>query len=103
MDIEHEFQREMEVLYGAAATLGYRPAYFLQMVQELGGVAAAKRLLEASDAQSGLIKLWELGRLDVSMEALVVQDRWKRLFSEAERQTARDRLEAFGYDPSTGS
>ena len=80
-------------IYDAAAELGYRPTYFLQMVNEHGGVAAAKRLLSGPVAQSGLTRLWELGRLDISMEALVVQERWQPLFSEAERQAARDRLE----------
>ena len=70
------------------------------MVHQHGGVAAAKRLLRASPAQTGLTKLWELGRLDISMESLVVQERWRPLFSDAERQTAWERLNAFGYDPS---
>ena len=89
-------------IYDAAAKLGYRPTYFLRMVNEHGGVAAAKRLLSAPEAQSGLTTLWELGRLDISMEALVVQERWQPLFSDAERQAARDRLSAYGYDPASG-
>ena len=72
------------------------------MVHEHGGVAAAKRLLSGPVAQSGLTTLWELGRLDISMEALVVQERWQPLFSDAERQAARDRLSAYGYDPASG-
>ena len=32
-----------------------------------------------------------------------MQKRWKPLFSDAERQMARERLQAFGYDPSTGN
>ena len=103
MSLEKEFHREMEAIYHVAATLDYRPTYFLRMVQQHGGVAAAKQLLNAPVAQSGLTKLWERERLDISMEALVVQERWKPLFSDAERQTARERLQAFGYHPSTGN
>ena len=73
------------------------------MVQQHGGVAAAKRLLFSPVAQSGLTKLWERERLDISMEALVVQERWKPLFSDAERQTARERLQAFGYQLPPGT
>ena len=40
--------------------------------------------------------------MDISMEALVVQERWQPLFSDAERQAARDRLSAYGYDPASG-
>ncbi len=90
-------------IYDAAAKLGYRPKYFLRMVGEHGGVAAAKRLLSAPEAQSGLTTLWELERLDISIEALVVQERWQPLFSDAERQAARDRLRAYGYESSSGN
>lgn len=99
MSLENEFHREMEGIYHVAASLGYRPTYFLQMVQQHGGVSAVKQLLNAPEAQSGLTKLWELGRLDISMEALVVQERWIPLFGDAERQAAWERLQAFGYDP----
>ena len=92
----------MRNIYQAAAELDYRPIRFRQMVQQHGGVAAAKRLLSGPVAQSGLTTLWELGRLDISMEALVVQERWKPLFSDGEHQPARDRLRAFGHDPASG-
>ena len=36
------------------------------------------------------------------MEVRVVDERCKTLFSDAERQVARERLSAFGYDPSEG-
>ena len=101
--LEDRFHRAMLNIYDAAAELGYRPSFFRQMVCQLGGVAAAKRLLSASTAQSGLTRLWELDRLDISMEALVVQERWKPLFTDAERQSARDRLNAYGYEPSSGN
>lgn len=103
VSLEGEFHRAMLNIYQAAADLDYRPTRFLRMVHEHGGVAAAAgRLLSGPVAQSGLTTLWELGRLDISMEALVVQERWARLFSDEERQVARDRLGAFGYDPASG-
>jgi len=100
--LDGEFHRAMLDIYQAAADLGYHPARFRQIVREHGGVAAAKRLLSGPVAQSGLMTLWELGRLDISMEALVVQERWKPLFSDEERQAARDRLSAHGYHPAIG-
>lgn len=97
--LEDEFHQEMEYIYHAAISLDYRPTYFLRMVHEHGGVAAARQLLSAPVAQSGLTKLWERELLHRSMEALVIQERWKPLFSDAERGTALERLQAFGYDP----
>ncbi|MDE2990210.1 MAG: hypothetical protein OXU21_03965 [Chloroflexota bacterium] len=100
--LEGEFHGAMLKIYDDAADLGYRPVRFRQMVLKYGGVPAAKRLLGGPMAQSGLTTLWELDRLDISMEALVVQERWKPLFSDAERRAARDRLSAHGYDPDSG-
>ena len=80
-----------------AAKHGYHPSYFLRMVHELGRVRAAKQLLSKDDPQSGLARLWELGLLDNSMEALVLQGQWQDLFSEDDLQEARKRLEYYGY------
>ena len=96
---EAEFHEAMVNIYHAAASLGYRPTYFLRMVSEHGGVTAAKRLLRTTEHQSGLTRLYELGRLDISAEALVLQERWKVLFSNEERRQARERLRDYGYDP----
>lgn len=99
--LESGFHEAMVGIYQAAAALGYRASYFLQMVQERGGLGAAKHLLAGPEPQSGLIRLWELGRLDISMEALVLEGRWAGLFSEVERGVARERLEAYGYAPQS--
>ncbi len=97
--LEAEFHRAMVNIYHAAASIGYRPTYFLQLINEHGGVIAAKRLLRAAEPQSGLVRLWNLDRLDISVEALVLQERWKTLFSDEERHTARERLRDYRYDP----
>ena len=88
-------------IYEDATTFGYYPTYFLGMVQELGGVAAAKQLLKGSDISDGLTRLWEEERLDISMEALILQEPWRSLFNDAELNRARRRLEDLGYDPGT--
>lgn len=38
-------------------------------------------------------------RLDLTVEALVLQPKWATLFSEHELQTARKRLAEYGYEP----
>ena len=95
--LKDEFHQAMLSIDDAAAQHGYHPTYFLRMVHELGGLTAAKRLLSTDGPQSGLARLWELGLLDNSMEALVLQERWKELFSDDERQAARKRLKDYGY------
>ena len=67
------------------------------MVNAHGGLAAAKMLLAAKHHPEGLTRLWEEGRLDISMEALVLRDPWRHLFSEEELSIARKRLTDLGY------
>jgi hypothetical protein len=67
------------------------------MVDKFRGVGAAKRLLIKQEIQEGLMKLWELQCLDQSMEALVIQERFRPLFSDQEIAEARRRLKELGY------
>jgi hypothetical protein len=62
-----------------------------------GGLETAKTLLAKPDPQTGLTRLWECGRLDLSIEALVIDPRFESLFREAERKTARERLNAYDW------
>ncbi len=96
--LAEQFHRRMINVYEQSkSACGYVPTRFLQMVQEHGGVETARRLLAKDEVQTGLITLWECHRLDLSMEALVIQPRFHSLFTTMEIATARDRLEAFGY------
>ncbi len=96
--LERAFHQRMLQVYEAASALGYRPTRFLQLVESVGGLAAARQLLAQPGHPEGLTRLWELGRLDISMEAAIVEEsRWHPLFSEAEIAVARRRLEALGY------
>ena len=92
--LEQEFHTRMQRIHElAAAECNYRPQRFRQMVEEIGGLPAARRLLRSSEHPEGLTRLWECGRLDISMEALVLQEPWRALFTEDELGTARRRLE----------
>ena len=99
MDIEERFQEEMFRIYREATQFRYYPTYFLRMVNEQGGLAAAKQLLSGDDPSSGFTRLWEEQRLDISVEAVVLQEPWRSLFTEEELTKARRRLEELGYYP----
>ncbi|TCC00586.1 caspase family protein [Micromonospora zingiberis] len=87
----------------AKKELNYNAAYFLQMVQQIGGLEAARRLIRASSVSSGFTTLWEKGRLDLAVEAVVLQDRFTGLFTEEELDIARNRLAEYGYSPAQTS
>jgi len=97
--LEQQFHKEMIALYHrAVAECDYRPTRFLQMVTERGGLAAAKDLLRASRPAEGLTILWEHGRLDLSVEALICRTPWSTLFTADELAIARKRLQELGYE-----
>jgi hypothetical protein len=97
--LEAEFYQAMLDVYKVAAEHGYRATYFKRMLHQYGGVKTAKRLLANQEIQDGLMKLWELDLLAHSMEAAVLQDRFRHLFTEAELKEARRRLERLGFFP----
>ena len=98
-DIEKRFHEDMLALYDKIGrSTGYWPHYFRRKVRNRGGLAAAKSWLnDAKSVSEGFKRLRDLGRLDFSMEALILQEPWSKLFTEAERHIAQTRLDLHGY------
>ena len=99
MDLEVQFHQEMLRIYDEASTFRYYPTRFLQMVNDHGGVQAAKILLGKDAPSYGFERLWEECRLDLSVEALVLRDSWRDLFDLDELREAYRRLDGSDYDP----
>jgi hypothetical protein len=96
-NLEKQFHHAMIGVYENAKDHDYFATYFKRMIDEYGGLGAAKKLLAKPGIQDGLMKLWELGMLDQSMEALVIKERFRPLFTEAEIEEAHSRLAELGY------
>ena len=97
-NLEFIFHEEMLSVYDKAKKeCGYNATRFLQMVQEKRGLKAAKQWLSNDTPQEGLFKLWELGRLDISMERLVLRKQFRELFTDEELARARKRLHDLHY------
>jgi hypothetical protein len=95
--LEAPFQAAMMDIYRRAKNEArYNATRFLRMVGENGGYETALHLLRASETSDGFAALWERGRLDLTVEALVLQDRWRDLFSEEELAVAGRRLQELG-------
>lgn len=95
---ENQFHQEMVNIYKLnKQLLNYTPTRFLQMVNEYGGLQVAKKLLAASGGESGFLILWQKGRLDLSMEALVLKPEYQELFTPTELDEAKKRLTELGY------
>ena len=97
-NLEQEFDAAMMNIYHRAkCEAGYNATRFFQMLQEHRGLETARILLNAPHVSDGYTALWERGRLDLSVEALILQRKWFPLFSDEEREVARKRLEDYEY------
>jgi len=98
--LEERFHSAMEGVYDAALReCRYRATRFIQMVHSDGGLATARRLIASDELSDGLTSLWQCGRLDLTVENLVLQSEWRELFTDAERSRAAQRLRALGFPP----
>ncbi|MBK8246846.1 MAG: hypothetical protein IPK85_05540 [Gemmatimonadetes bacterium] len=82
----------------AKSEAGYNASRFLSMVTEHGGVQTARVLLRASAVSEGYTALWERQRLDLTVEAVILEDQWHPLFTQTERDTAIRRLTEYEFD-----
>lgn len=57
------------------------------------------KLLNRRAVSDGFATLWERGRLDLTVEALALDPKFRSLFTDRELETARSRPEQFGYVP----
>ena len=97
--LEVEFHSAMEDIYRRAKEEAhYNATAFRRMVAEQGGLETARRLINANRVSDGYTALWERGRLDLTVEAKVIETpQFHSLFTEEELETCRRRLSDYGY------
>ena len=83
----------------AKKDLGYNPTFFLGMLNAEGGFRTVSKLLAARKVSEGFTNLWEHGRLDLSVEAIVLESEWCRHFDELLLTVAEKRLRDSRYIP----
>lgn len=87
-----------EVYHRAKKEAGYNATAFLGMLNRDGGLLTAKKLINARTQSDGYTALLMVRRLDLTVEALVVENkRWHPLFTAEELVKAKKRLEANHY------
>jgi hypothetical protein len=102
MALEDEFHQEMLALYRETGrAIGYWSNYYLRGVRNKGGLAYAKHLLAPGrKIDSGLQRLMDAGRADLSVEARVLKPRYTPLFTPAEIAEAGRRLQGAAAAPT---
>lgn len=98
-DLHKEFSAAMvDIFRRVVKETGYRPTYFLQMVVETSGHEAAMHLIHAGQPSDGYTELYSRKRLDLTVEALVLQPKWRPLFTDDDRAKARGRLQDYHFE-----
>ena len=98
VEVRRAFDEAMRDIYTRALReAGYHATIYLRMLSEHGPLETARKLLASSTPSAGFTALWEKGRLDLTVEALVLKAEFQQFFTDEELETARERLERLGY------
>jgi hypothetical protein len=95
--VEKEFTNEMYRLYTDAKALRYNANWFKIMLDQNGARKTAQMLIASDTVQTGFERLWEMERLDLTVENRVLKDPFNRLFTAEELRQAKQRLLDYGY------
>ena len=85
-----------DVYRRAVREANYKPRAFLDKLTRDGALVTAHYLLHTGQT-AGFTALWQRKRLDLTVEYLILQPKWKSLFSDDDRDIAVQRLRAHGY------
>ena len=94
-----EFDEAMHEVYRRALSEARCQATrFLEMLYAHRGLETARILLHAPKVSDGYTALWERGRLDLAVEAVILDNgKWHSLFTEEELAICRNRLTEYRY------
>lgn len=100
--MEGEFDQAMFTIYRRAKDeANYSANIFLGMLSDKGGLSTAKSLINAANPSDGYTALYERGRLDLTVEAEIIENaKWHSLFTQEELSKALKRLLAYNYQPN---
>jgi len=97
-DLEKRLEQELLEASNLCRTkYKYNPSRFLQMMKAEGAVKTSIKLIMAPTYHEGLTRLWELKRLDLTVEAIIIREPYSELFPEEVVNKAKDKLKQLGY------
>jgi len=92
--LEGQFQVRCRDLIAETRTLGFNPNVWVDMINHLGAVEAAKKLLADNHVLVATPWLVMRGRDDLTLEHEIGLPRWAELFTDEDRAEAANRLSA---------
>lgn len=97
--LEIEFHESMLDIYRKAKSEArYNAQRFLQMVVDHGGPEAARMLINSRTVSDGYTALFQRGRLDLTVEAMVLEtEKYHPLFTTDQLDICAKRLQDYKY------
>ena len=92
-----EFTQHLWAAVRETEAAGYDPRRFKTMLNTDGGFDAVKRILESGKPSDGFTKLWELKRLNLTCEAVIVESKWRPYFGDDLLARSERLLRQSGY------
>lgn len=81
MSIREEFTAEILSAIGRSKDLGYNPTIFQQMISRNHPVEVGKKLVISGEWQQGIKEMAKLGHLELTIESIMLQERFSSLFT----------------------
>lgn len=94
--LQGQFQMRCRDLITQTRELGFNPNVWVDMVNRIGALETAKKLLADHHVLVATPWLVSRGRADLTIEHEIGLTRWTELFSDEDRAEAADRLSAAG-------
>jgi hypothetical protein len=94
---ERDLEAELHRLYLECGKLGYWARRWYQLFTPgcknyVGGIRTVRKTLDTGGRSFGMSKVREMNRLDLTVEALVLDSKWKHFFDDSDRAKARRNL-----------
>jgi hypothetical protein len=93
------YGRMKDVIQICQRELRWKPTAAIQMIHKHGPVEAARLIVLTEGRTDGFARCWEAGRLELSIEAIILGEEFQPLFDEEVLAEAQNRLEQARSSP----
>ena len=95
-ELEIEFLESIKIANNLGAKINV--TNIISYIHNYGAIGGSSRLIKSGTdkLQSGLLKLWEINKLDISFESIILKDKYRILFEKDILENAQKRLEQLG-------
>jgi hypothetical protein len=87
------YGRMEDVIQICQRELSWKPIAAIEMIHKHGPVDAARQMVLTPGGTAGFAQCWEAGRLELSFEAVILEEGFRSLFNKEVLAEARNRLE----------